>query len=132
MSFYVLTDFIRSCGVGTAEAFVLGGAVFDAKRDFNLKTMDEILAFVGNGGLENPVFVNTRPWDKNPNPAQPIMVDAYHFSAGDIYGYIAFMMGVSKKWNIKSFKEERSGDPRNLALADSLRGLVIPEKKERS
>lgn len=83
-----------------------GGALETGRDHFNLKTEEQIVAFIGAGGLGTPKFKNTYLWKKNPNPEDPIMVDAYTFHSGKIYGYIAFRHHPkTNKWIIKSFKD---------------------------
>lgn len=54
-----------------------------------------------------------------------IMVDAYAFFSGLIYGYIAFVyVTKTKKWIIKSFKKHEDPDPRNLVFLGPLSKLL--------
>lgn len=95
-----------------------------AKSDFNLSTQEGVLSFIGNGGLESPCAINTKQWENNPDPNNPIMVDAYDFYSGSIYGYIAFFyQPTTKKWIIKSFKKNSEPDTRNLAFKEALMKL---------
>ncbi len=91
-----------------------------AKRDFNLKTRDRVLRFIAAGGLENPCFINCKPWENNPRPSSPIMVDAYGFYSGlQIHGYLAFFyQPATDKWIIKSFKRNEEPDSRVLPFRE--------------
>ncbi len=122
---YKLDDFIGDCAMGNSKAFVTSGAQLTAESDFNLPTQKQVLEFIGNGGLEKPAFINSEVWDKNPEPKQAIMIDAYSFYSGFLYGYIAFrFQPKTGKWAIKSFKKNRDPDTRNLAFKGSLTNLL--------
>ncbi len=110
---------MKDCAIGKGN--VLKSAMETAKSDFNLNTQKGVLEFIGNRGLESPCFINSKKWEKNPKPNHPIMVDAYNFYSGFIYGYIAFFyQPVTKKWIIKSFKKNSKPDIRNLAFKEAL------------
>ena len=118
---YSLQDFVAACAAGLAVK-VLKTAMQTAPHDFGLMTEPEVVAWIGNGGLEKPEHANTETWLNNPDPTQPIWVDSYNFFSGLDYGYIAFMFQPkTKKWLIKSLKKNDHLDPRPLLLADRLR-----------
>lgn len=117
---YKLSDFLEGCMAGVSKAYVIQGAMKTAEKDFNLYPQQRVLEFIGNGGLAQPHFINSKPWDNNPNPENEIMVDAYGFFSGFNYGYVAFFRPVISKWIIKSFKKNTDPDPRNLALREGL------------
>ena len=83
---YTFQDFVEACGSGVNKVFVFKGAKETAKSDFNLPTESSVLSFIVNGGAESPQFVNSKPWENNPDKKTSIMVDAYHFSSGLKYG----------------------------------------------
>lgn len=89
---YQLSNFISACAIGTSKALLLKGAMRAARSDFSLGTQQQVIGFIGNRGLESPKFINSKLWDKNPDPQNEIMVDAYAFFSGYIYGYIAFFI----------------------------------------
>ena len=96
-------SFIKCCATEPKKALVIKPVPKDAREIFQLNTTDEILAFIGNNGLEKPVFINTKIWEKNPNPNEPIYVDAYEFWSLGKHCYIAFMFNPkSQIWIIKS------------------------------
>lgn len=98
-----------------------------ARTDFNLLTQAAVCAFVANGGLNTPTFINSEVWVNNPDPAVRIDVDAYSFYSGTTFGYIAFLFQPkTSKWMIKSFKKNDRPDPRNLAIYAALKksGIV--------
>lgn len=122
---YKFNDFMGDCGMGISKAFVTAGAQLTAESDFNLPTQKQVLEFIGNGGLEKPEFINSEVWDKNPEPQNIIMIDAYSFYSGFIYGYIAFRYQYKTgKWAIKSFKNNHNQDTRNLAFKGPLTKLL--------
>ncbi len=122
---YKLEDFITDCAKGTVKAFVTSGALLTAGTDFNLPTQEQVLNFIGNNGLEKPQFINSEVWDKNPDPKNAIMIDAYSFYSGLLYGYIAFrFQPKTGKWAVKSFKKNREPDTRNLAFLGPLTKLL--------
>ncbi len=126
---YKLEDFIAGCAEGTKKAFITKGAMETARSDLKLNTQDQVLQFIGNGGLEKPYFINSKAWENNPNPSSLIKADAWGFFSGLFHGYIAFFFQpANQKWNIKSFKKNEESDPRNLAFQDL--GKLLGLKKE--
>ncbi|MES2217174.1 MAG: hypothetical protein V4501_02050 [Pseudomonadota bacterium] len=122
---YELDDFVNDCAMGTSKVSVSHGAMSTARTDFNLGTQVNVLEFIANGGLEKPVFINKRVWDNNPDRNIVIMVDAYAFFSGLIYGYIAFVyVAKTERWLIKSFKKHQGPDSRNLAFLGPLKKLL--------
>lgn len=122
---YDFQTFVTDCVDGTAKAFVSKGAMDTAKSDFNLNTQEEVLAFIANDGLEKPQFINVVVWKNNKDKTTVIMVDAYAFFSGLLYGYIAFVQSSSTgKWIIKSFKKNEQPDPRNLVFKSALSNLL--------
>lgn len=121
---YQINNFINDCMIGTSKVSVLKNAAETAKLEFNLNTQEQIVGFIGNGGLELPCFINCTPWKNNPNPNNQIMVDAYGFYSGFVYGYIAFFFQQKTgKWIIKSFKKNSEPDTRNPAFRIALSKL---------
>ena len=116
MPAYDLGVFVGACRKA-ASVFVAGGAMETARRDFGLNSQPEVVAFIGNGGLEHPVHANTAPWQNNPDPSDPILVDSYNFYSGSRYGYMAFFRAPSANWVVKSFKANDRPDPRVRLLA---------------
>lgn len=111
---YNLQDFTGACS-DSAKVFVIRGAMQTAEADFGLKTMDAVIKFIANEGLESPKYINTKDWENNPNRVtNPIKVDAYSFFSGPEFGYIAFFFNPkTQMWNIKSFKNNEGTDPRS-------------------
>lgn len=114
---YELSNLITNCIKKTgSRPWVRGVAMHTARADFNLNTQKAVVDFIGSGGLENPQFINSILWRNNPDPSR-IMVDAYSFFSGYKFGYIAFYYSLNEeRWVIKSFKNNESPDPRNLAF----------------
>jgi hypothetical protein len=114
---YPLDNFVKACGLG--NAVVHGNAQKTARDEFALASQAAILAFIGNGGLEKPVFANRALWENNPNPQTPIDVDSYDFHSGTKHGYIAFMFQpVTGLWLIKSLKANSDPSPLNFPFAN--------------
>lgn len=109
---YDLDAFIAACNEDS-QVQVSYDAGKDAQSQFGLSTKKALLDFIGHGGLEDRHFVNTRLWQNNPHPENPVMIDAYTFSSGRKRGYLAFrrtLPPASSKWLIKSFHvEDASG-----------------------
>lgn len=127
---YELKELVEGCAAEPPKAFVTKGALETAVKDFNLSTQTAVLGFVGNNGLESPYFINTKPWENNPDPKVAVAVDAWGFFSGTLHGYLAFFFSpITQKWAIKSFKKNDKPDPRNLSLgqqlAQKLPGLLI-------
>jgi hypothetical protein len=72
---YNLNDLIKACGE-LNQVVVLGKAEKSARDDFGLNTKKAVLDFIYNDGLENPHYINTKPWKQNPDPSF-ILIDAY-------------------------------------------------------
>jgi hypothetical protein len=118
---YQLEDFVRDCAAGTSKIVIARGAMETARSDFKLATQDKVLEFIANGGLEKPTFINKKEWENNTDNSVVIMVDAYAFFSGILYGYIAFVyIKKTSRWLIKSFKKHEGPDPRNLVFLAAL------------
>jgi len=74
-----------------------------AREHFGINTKADLLDFIGNHGLEDLTYINTEPWRNNPRKDKEILIDAYNFHTNLKLGYIAFMIGFSGKYEIKSF-----------------------------
>lgn len=121
---YDIGDFFKCCNERKNEVIPLNPVPADAESCFGLKTKSELLDFIGNNGLEDLQFVNTKEWENNPNKKETIWVDAYEFRSMYKLGYIAFMYNEkTSKWLIKSF---HLSENRNNAMAIALRkaGLI--------
>src|SRR5713101_7477342 len=81
---YQLSDLVVACSP-PASVFVTGGAMLTARTDFNLQTQTAVHEFIAAGGLERPSFINTTPWQNNPNLSPTVMIDAYSFFSGSVY-----------------------------------------------
>lgn len=130
---YDLKELIKACAESN-QVVVLSKAEKCAREDFGLNTKKAVLDFIANEGLENPRLLNTKLWEKNPDPTCVIMVDAYSFYSGPKQGYIAFLFStITQKWLIKSFKLNRDSMPRNnnwLGKLSEIKELMqIPEDK---
>jgi hypothetical protein len=125
-SAYILAEFLNCCTHEQKKIQVLDSAMKDAQNIFHLYTKANLLDFIANGGLENIVWINTKPWGNNPDPANPVYVDAYHFVTGGILGYIAFFKNKTGIWIIKSFHQsnERSGIMEQAILAARKKGII--------
>lgn len=116
---YNLNDLIKACGE-LNQVVVLGKAEKSARDDFGLNTKKTVLDFIYNDGLESPHYINTKPWENNPDPSL-IVIDAYSFYSGPKQGYMAFFFSMkTKRWLIKSFKLNKDFVPRNSNMANQL------------
>ena len=121
---YNINDFINICKTDQNSVFVFKKALEDANNDFNIDSRSKLLKFIGNDGLEELTFINTKEWDNNPNKSQPILVDAYEFKSMYKLGYIAFMYNnKTSKWNIKSFHLSDNRD-RSIEIALKKANLI--------
>jgi hypothetical protein len=128
MSYYNYEDFKDACGNNVKNVILFKSAEIDAKSYFNLFPKSRLLDFISNNGLEDLTFINTKDWEKNPNPEDSIKVDAYEFRSLNKLGYIAFMYNEkTKKWIIKSFKISRNSNPA-MYLALKKAGLTVEDK----
>jgi hypothetical protein len=108
---YDIADFILCCDNNPEKVYMIGNTLKDAQTVFHLHTQPEVLKFIANNGLEKINFINSKPWEKNPDLTVKIYVDAYEFMTGGILGYIAFFKNKMEHWVIKSFhqSDERGG-----------------------
>ncbi len=104
MPYNFLKQFKKACKHNRKNIIPWGGVLNDADDDFNIRTETQLYEFISHGGLENPRHTNTKPWEKNPKPDNPIMVFGYTFTTMCKKGYIAIMRNeLTNKWIIKSF-----------------------------
>ncbi len=112
MATYNLQAFIDACA-DPACMFVRPSAEVTADDDFKLRTKTKIYEFINSGGLESPVHITDEPLRKGATGDPGIIVAAYSFYSGPLYGYLAFFYSTaSKKFIIKSFKKNTDPDPR--------------------
>lgn len=127
MSYYNYEDFKEACGNSMSNVILFKNAESGAKSHFNLFPKSKVLDFIYNDGLEDLNFINTKDWENNPNPENPIKVDAYEFKSLHKLGYIAFMYNtLTDKWIIKSFKKSNNSNP-TMYLAFQRAGLTSEE-----
>jgi hypothetical protein len=126
MTAYSLDEFIDCCGKNPTKVFPINNVVKDAQNIFHLNTKSELLDFIGNGGLEEIEYLNTKPWENNPDKKSLIYVDAYQFKTMNILGYIAFFSNRGN-WIIKSFHRSNEYNPiMEIALRKAgLIGIVL-------
>lgn len=93
---------------------------------------DSLLIDDSNGnGLEELEFINTKPWERNPDKGNTIFVDAYEFRTLNKLGYIAFMRNnKTMKWLIKSFHLSDNKNP--VMLIAMQRAGLLGKYKEKS
>jgi len=108
-----LALFIKACGEA-GEVIVVTEAMDTARDDFGLATKKDLLEFITNNGLQVPRPINRAPLKNNPDPNNPMLVDAYDFRSGKKFGYMAIYRGPTGKWILKSFKKNDKEDDRNL------------------
>jgi hypothetical protein len=114
MPYYNYEDFKRACQNDVDNVIPINDVLKDASTDFNLRTKSELLGFIYNDGFDDLWFLNKKDWENNPDPANPIIVDAYEFRTMYKRGYMAFMYNVNtKKWIIKSFHLSKN---RNMTM----------------
>ena len=132
-SAYNLNDLIKSCGE-INQVVVLRKAENSARDDFGLNTKKAVLYFICNDGLESPHYINTKPWENNPDQSCPIQVDAYSFYSGPKQGYMAFFFSPkTNKWLIKSFKLNKDSMPRNnnmISQLSALKALMVTNEEK--
>ncbi len=130
---YNFDEFKEACK--NKEVIPINSVLSDANKYFNLKSLNEILEFIENDGLNNLRHFNTAPWINNKASIE-IMVDAYEFMTLELKGYIAFLYSpITKKWIIKSFHISKNTNP---VIRDALQkaGIscevydLIEEKKD--
>lgn len=121
MPAYELSSFIAACQVG-GQVFVTRGALQTATSDFGLTKDSDVMAFIGDGGIERPTFVNSVPWVNNPKPENKILVDSYSFYTGTKFGYLAFCYNDNtQKWMLKSMKKNDQTGPCLFVVADAFK-----------
>lgn len=122
MPYTFLKLFMRACKHDRKNVILWGTVLDDAERDFNLRTATQLYEFIAQGGLENVTHQNTKEWEKNPKPENPILVHAYTFRTMCKIGYMAIMHNnLTNKWIIKSFKRSTDSNPTmQIALEKAL------------
>jgi len=118
--YYDVDAFLKACKRWKKpRVVVLKKALDDASNDFGLNTSGEILRFIANGGLEQLEFINSKPWENNPDPSMPMIVDGYEFVSLMKRGYVAFMFNtITGYWTIKSF---HISDEASLAFVEAFK-----------
>jgi len=90
--------------ISPQNVHVLYDAELNARLQFGLNTKADLIAFIGNGGLQVMTYVNTEPWKNNPKKdIKEIFIDSYKFHSNRKVGYIAFFKGIPGNYVIKSF-----------------------------
>ena len=127
---YVFETFRQVCDTSPSDVIPIDPVPETAERDFQLRSRRDLLAFIANNGMEQLTFVNTKDWERNPNPNTPIPVDGYTFMSSFKKGYFAYFFNPkTKKWIIKSF--HLSDDASTIMSAALIRaGLVLEGPKK--
>jgi hypothetical protein len=122
MPAYKLDELVDRCGKNPDGVVLINTVLKDAQKIFRLNTKNDLLEFISNNGLEDIEFINTKPWEKNPDKENVVYVDAYSFRTMNILGYIAFFKSRDK-WIIKSFHQS---DEHNTVMEIALKkaGLI--------
>ena len=100
---YNFEDFIQYCKEMPEKVKIEYDAMLNAREQFSLNTKADLLAFIGNNGLEDLEYKNTELWRNNKRKNIKIMIDAYKFRSNEKLGYIAFMKVPTGNYMIKSF-----------------------------
>ncbi|CAG36774.1 hypothetical protein [Desulfotalea psychrophila] len=84
----------------------------DASNILGLHTKEAIKAFVGDGGIETPTYINSKIWEKNPNPENKMTVYAYSFTSLHEQLYLAFFHNyLTGFWVLKSLHKTNNPNP---------------------
>jgi hypothetical protein len=130
MPYYNFNSFKDACSNDQNNVIPIYDVLNDADKIFNLRTKKQLLDFISNDGLEDLQLQITKIWEKNPDKANPIMVDSYEFKTMSMRGYIAFMFNSkTKKWLIKSFHLSKNNDNSIMLSAFQKAGYTILESK---
>lgn len=122
----ILNEFITACRETPGKVFPSKKPLADARELLKLKTKGELLAFIGNGGLERVEKDNEKPWENNPDPEKPKTVHSYKFFTNALPMYIAFFFNEELgTWTIKSFHEPKDKQP---TLENQLK--ILLDKKQ--
>lgn len=111
---YDLNEFIKACGeVGKVKVLI---SASKTAHSLGIYSDPEILKWIDEGAIHKPEYVNTKPWERNPDKTVEILVDAYSFHDYfniSRYLYIAFMyQEKTGQWLIKSLKLNDSPSPK--------------------
>lgn len=106
---YNVLEFIKACKAKDA-VWVWPTARNGARDSFSLFPDSKILGLIVNDKLPDRKFDNTAPLEKGPPQDIGKPVDAYTFSIGPKYVYIAFYKNFKNKWIIKSFHPPQYGE----------------------
>lgn len=107
--YYKLSAFISACR-SQGTVLIWPTARTEAKQYFSLFPDNLICGIIYNDKLPNFEFDNTANLQKGPPQDIGKPVDAYTFSIGNKYVYIAFYKSHKGKWIIKSFHPPKVGE----------------------
>ena len=131
MPYYIYEEFKKACGEDMVNVIPINSVMKDAQELFNLYPKSVLLDLINNDGLEELEFINTKPWERNPDKGNTIFVDAYEFRTLNKLGYISFMRNnKTMKWLIKSFHLSDNKNP--VMLIAMQRAGLLGKYKEKS
>jgi len=123
-----LNKFIAACNGTPAPVFIWKKAKDDARRLLKLLTDQEILDFIGNGGLECVQALHKPPFKDKQGNNTGITINAYKFSSNLVQMYLAFFYSPgASKWNLKSFHEPNDPEP---TLGGQLHKAILQKQLE--
>ena len=104
MPYYKIDKLKEACR--KRNVVFIGSSVTDATY-FGFIGKEAVCSYLVSSMFKPTEFVNSKPWENNPDPDHEIIVDAYHFMVEGKTGYLAFFYNDrTQKWIIKSFHRE--------------------------
>jgi hypothetical protein len=119
-------DFVKACKSKKAVIHIERQAEKDARKYFKLKSKQHIREFIGNGGIQNPRFINKKIWETRLKVLNiEIWLFAYEFNSLGTLGYIAIAIHPkSNEWILKSFHpSSNSNDMMKLAFEEAVKKI---------
>lgn len=115
-----LKDLVQMCAEAPDNVTLSNRAEKDAYTDFGLPNKAEVKKFIGDGNLENPVFLKC----SNSEQIADVVITEYNFQSGRKQGYLAYHKNKrdQTKVNIKSFHKNQMHPQAPLGTLGDLLG----------
>ncbi|MGE4106486.1 MAG: hypothetical protein AB7F66_04675 [Bacteriovoracia bacterium] len=106
--------FEKACQSHPETVVVPDDTESDARRHFRINNSDDLLAFIGRGGLKDHKFVKRDTWRFGKEAyGVEVNLDIYDFWEGEKFGYLSLgRHPENSMWVIKSFHENTNPNPR--------------------
>lgn len=122
---YDFSHFIEECNdEKRVRLFDHTAIMRNAREQFNILTFDDLLNFIGNGGLEELQYKETQEFHKIPGT----YIDNYTFKTNGVRGYLSlYYQSSTNSWTVKSFHRDANFD---TSFAEKLLRAIEPPKRD--